>query len=97
MKRYRCTNHKRLLTIMSVLFIFLICFAQLYKPETTEAQVPLKIIVATVRDGDSLWKMAEQYDNNKLDLRTYINIIQSFNDLDNTILQPGQKIKIPIY
>lgn len=97
MKRYRCTNHKRFFTIMSVLFIFLICFAQLYTAEATEAQVPLKIIVETVRDGDSLWKLAEQYDNNKLDLRTYIDIIQNFNDLDNTILQPGQKIKIPIY
>lgn len=70
---------------------------QLYKAETTEAQVPLKIVTATVRDGDSLWKLAEQYDNNELDLRTYINIIQNFNDLDNTILQPGQKIKIPVY
>lgn len=97
MKRYKCTNYKRFLTVVSIFFLLLISLGQLYKAEPAEAQEPLKIVTAIVRDGDSLWKLAEQYDNNSIDLRIYIDIIQRFNDMDSTVLQPGQKIRIPIY
>ncbi len=85
--------------ILQVLLIF-ICLSALgimIFPASTEAQEQVKIITVTVNKGDSLWKLAEKYDNNQMDLRKYVDIIQEYNKLNNVTLQPGQQLKIPVY
>jgi LysM repeat protein len=67
------------------------------KPLKTEAHEPLNYVTVVVKKGDSLWKIAEKYDNNKMDLRQYIYIIEKYNHLDNSVLQPGQRIILPVY
>jgi LysM repeat protein len=69
----------------------------LFKPIPLEAHEPLKVVTVIAEKGDSLWKIAEKYDNNHMDLRQYIDIIQDYNKLDDTLLQPGQHLLVPIY
>jgi LysM repeat protein len=97
MKTYKCTNKKRFLVFTTVFILFIFSVIQLINAQTTDAQEAVQIVTIRVKEGDSLWKLADTYDNNKMDLREYIYIIQSVNDISNTILQPGQKIRIPIF
>jgi len=77
--------------------IVVIAAACLLYPDSKSASEPVQVVTVQVESGDSLWKLADRYDNNSMDLREYIYIIQKFNNLDNTVLQPGQEIRIPVY
>lgn len=80
-----------------MLILVIILFIQFALPKIIEAHEPVKVLTVVVEYGDSLWKIADKYDNNKMDLRKYIYLIEEFNELDKTLLQPGQRLKIPIY
>lgn len=95
-KRSKRRAAKTILTI-AVIFILAVSLGQLFKPKSTAASEPVEIVTVIVNRGDSLWKIAERHDNNKIDLRKYIDIIQKYNGLENTVLQPGQRIKVPVY
>ena len=97
MKRYKCTNKRRLFTVVTILMFLVLSLASLVQTKPADARTPVDIIYATVEKGDSLWLIAERYDDNKMDLREYIYLIRAFNDLDSTVLQPGQKIRVPVY
>jgi len=56
----------------------------------------LELIKVIVKPGDSLWLLAEKYDNNKMDLRKLIYNIKNINNIGDTIY-PGQIIEIPLY
>lgn len=91
-------RQKRQMLALTIIIVVLIVFAyQLFKPTTIDAHEPLQVVTVIVEKGDSLWKIADRYDNNKMDLRQYIYIIESYNKLDNTVLQPGQRIRVPLY
>lgn len=97
--RVRRSKKAQKTLILQVLLIFscLLAWGIMIFPSSTEAQEQVKIITVTVNKGDSLWKLAERYDNNQMDLRKYIDIIQECNNLNNVTLQPGQQLKIPVY
>ncbi|PKM89574.1 MAG: hypothetical protein CVU87_04965 [Firmicutes bacterium HGW-Firmicutes-12] len=97
MRKYKCTNKRRLLIFTTVFILLVFVAGQLINAKATDAQEAVQIVTIKVEEGDSLWKLADTYDNNKMDLREYIYIIQSVNDMDNTMLQPGQKVRIPIF
>ncbi len=81
-----------------VLMLIILVFAyQLVKPPTIDAHEPLHVVQVIVEKRDTLWEIADRYDNNKMDLRKYIYIIEKYNKLDDTALQPGQRLNIPIY
>ena len=84
---------------MLVMFFCLVIVAwYVFRPLSTEAlDEPLTVITVSVEKGDSLWEIAERFDNNKMDLRRYIYIIEQYNRLDTSVLQPGQQLRIPVY
>lgn len=90
-------RNNNLLIFCIIILIGLLLSGFIFKPKAIEAQEPLEVVTVIVKNGDSLWKIADRYDNNKMDLRKYIYIIQQYNNLDNTVLQPGQRIKVPIF
>ncbi|MDN5323854.1 MAG: hypothetical protein PWQ67_2308 [Clostridia bacterium] len=56
----------------------------------------IQFIQVTVKPGDSLWLIADRYDDNKTDLRKLIYQIKQINNINDTIY-PGQVLEIPLH
>lgn len=52
-------------------------------------------VTVTVRQGDSLWKIAEKHNKNG-DVRRKVDDIVKFNQLKDSQVQLAQQIKVPI-
>ncbi|RNB77314.1 cell division suppressor protein YneA [Brevibacillus panacihumi] len=51
----------------------------------------------TVREGDSLWKLASRYqDETSMDVNQLIQEIKVLNQLESPIIYPGQSLLIPM-
>lgn len=51
----------------------------------------------TILSGDTLWGLAEKYNNNQYpDIRNYIYEIKKFNNLNSDVIIAGESIVIPI-
>ncbi|UMZ73539.1 LysM peptidoglycan-binding domain-containing protein [Natranaerofaba carboxydovora] len=48
-----------------------------------------------VQDGDTLWNIAKEYNENDTDLRKFVYKIRELNNLDDAMLYPGKELKIP--
>ncbi len=48
-----------------------------------------------VREGDTLWSIAQSYDEDYDDIRYFIYQIKKANDLQSDYIVPGQALKIP--
>jgi hypothetical protein len=48
----------------------------------------------TVREGDTLWEVADRYAPDGVDLRAYIDAVVALNDLGPT-LQVGDRLRLP--
>jgi len=68
----------------------------LFKTANLEASAPEKYIAVIVEQNDSLWKIAQHYNQGQSDLRRFINLIQKHNNLQSTQIYPGQIIEIPL-
>jgi nucleoid-associated protein YgaU len=87
----------QLFCLLALSTIILVFFTHMVKPPALNAHEPVEVITVYVQKGDSLWKIAERYDNNRMDLRRYIDLIQAYNNLTHTVLQPGDRLEIPLY
>ena len=47
-----------------------------------------------VRSGDSLWSISGEYCPNSVDRQEWINKVRKINDIDGSIIYPGQVITI---
>ena len=90
-------NYQEKRKLIIILLFFGILLSQLVIPLVTKANSPDNYITVIVQEGDSLWTIAKQFNNNKLDIRKYIYLIQQQNGMKNSMLQPGQLIRIPLY
>lgn len=51
----------------------------------------------TVREGDSLWKLATRYqDEASMDVNQLVQEIKALNQLESPIIYPGQTLLIPM-
>lgn len=98
MKKRRSINYKRGFTKIGVMFIFtlILTFGINYFSTSANTVNTTQFIKITVKSGDSLWLLADRYDNNKIDLRKLIHQIKQINGIGDTIY-PGQELKIPVY
>lgn len=53
--------------------------------------------IVFVEEGDTLWKYAEQYCPNNMDIRKYIQIVRDYNDKDDATLYVGEVVHMPIF
>lgn len=53
------------------------------------------LIEVEVKDGDTLWSIANSY-SNEISTHTYISLIKLQNNLERDIIYPGQTLLIPI-
>ncbi|SDX17351.1 LysM domain-containing protein [Marininema mesophilum] len=49
-----------------------------------------------VKAGETIWSLAHLYGDPKDDIRKTVDVIQEANQLDTAIIQPGQKLRVPI-
>lgn len=49
-----------------------------------------------IHENDTLWTIAEQITPNGQDIRNTIYVIRKINRLNSAVLQPGQRILIPV-
>lgn len=95
-KRRLLRRKKRIGFLFLLLLLIGVVSYQFLIPHTIEPCTPNKFTIIIVDEGDSLWKIAERFNNNKMDIRNYINLIQQHNALNNDFLQPGDIIKVPL-
>lgn len=48
-----------------------------------------------VEEGDTLWALAERHLPERIDIRTYIQQIKKHNQLDGSLVYPGQLLELP--
>lgn len=49
-----------------------------------------------VQHGDNLWEIADDFTPEGRDVRNTIAAIKRLNDLDSSIIQPGQLLEVPV-
>ena len=59
------------------------------------ASVNKAYYVITVQSGDTLWSIAEEYNDSKTDIRKLIYEISDLNDLEDAHIYIGQQLLIP--
>ena len=73
-----------ILSVVLVLMIFSQC----------TNTVPTERIIYTVKAGDTLWGIAEEYKPRGVDIREYIYNIKKINALETSEIYSGMKIEI---
>ncbi len=98
LNKYRVTNIKRFRVFMFslVLIISLIIFMIISSFTKVYSANALKFERVYVEKGDSLWKIASQFNNN-LRIDDFIHTIEKLNKITNSEIYPGDTLLIPIY
>ena len=68
-----------------------------FKASKIASCTPNKFVTVVVNEGDSLWKIADRFSTKETDIRNYINHIQEVNTLNNSVLQPGDILLVPVW
>ncbi|MDR7318723.1 LysM peptidoglycan-binding domain-containing protein [Brevibacillus nitrificans] len=75
--------------------LFFYLLTELVFASDANAVLPVKEV--TVREGDSLWKLAIRYQEEaQMEVNELILAIQEVNELESVIIYPGQTLKIPV-
>lgn len=88
--------------IRTISIIIVIIGALIVFSKNTYSKVEITYKHDYVYSGDTLWSIAEQQvSNNKYfenkDIREVVSELKSINNISNSKLEEGEKIKIPIY
>jgi LysM repeat protein len=57
---------------------------------------PIPTVEVRVEPGDTLWSLARRHADDSIDVRELIGDIRRINHLDDTVIRPGQTLKIPV-
>jgi len=63
---------------------------------SANSSADIKFIHVNVKHGDSLWLLADRFNNNHTDIRKLIYEIKKINNIGD-VIYPGQIIEIPLY
>jgi LysM repeat protein len=56
-----------------------------------------QFVTVTVSEGDSLWKIAEDYsEDQSLSKKEFVNWVKTHNQIEEDKIFPGEKIVIPV-
>ena len=91
MPRY-LTAPSRFLVIIST---FVVALALLLASAVMAAGPEPETVDYRVRSGDSLWTIAEVVASEGNDIRGVVTQIRHLNDLDSSLISPGQTLLVP--
>lgn len=98
LNKYRVTNIKRFRTFMflSVLTICIILFLILSSFSRAYSKSIVKFEYVYVEEGDTIWSIASNYDDNiRIDELVYK--IEKINNIKNSTIYPGDLLAVPQY
>ncbi|WP_339202699.1 LysM peptidoglycan-binding domain-containing protein [Paenibacillus sp. FSL K6-3182] len=72
-------------------FLLMGTYASSITPEAASAEEQ----IIRVQSGDTLWNIAKQVSDGSHDIRYIVYLIKDRNDLQSTVIKPGQKLIIP--
>ncbi|MCT4585682.1 MAG: LysM peptidoglycan-binding domain-containing protein [Peptostreptococcaceae bacterium] len=83
----------------NVFYISIVLFLFTFSSAATNLNSlkPVDHIDIRVCAGDNLWSISKEYCNNNVDLREFIYNVKKINNLQNSNINVGQILKIPIY
>ena len=62
---------------------------------SVQADQPVAVQAYTVRPGDTLWSIAAEITPAGVDVREAIAVVRELNELDASVIHPGQVLKLP--
>ncbi|MBE6038497.1 MAG: LysM peptidoglycan-binding domain-containing protein [Anaerofustis stercorihominis] len=93
--KYRIVNKTKL--TITLVMIFLTAFTCIIAPVSgKESSAERTYVEYTVTLGDTLWSIAERYNYNNDDVREVIYNIRQANSMNDSIIEHGQTILIPV-
>lgn len=85
---------KKLFYIIVLLLSAFSIFSFLKKDRVSAQELKYKEI--EVQRGDTLWSISKEYNKSSLDIRKYIFLIEEKNNIQNSNIQTGDVLYIPI-
>ncbi len=96
LRKYRIISKTRFTIFMSLLFIFLILITNtLFGLYQSDSLMKTAYTEVQIQNGDTLWKLAQEFGPDDEDLRAIIHEICSINQISADTVHPGQSILIP--
>jgi cell division protein YceG involved in septum cleavage len=85
--------------IFTFIVLLFIVFITTFAFGNTEAKEPKSTYykVVQINKGDTLWNIAQTYNNSHSDIRNFIVEIKTFNHMTSEVLIAGQNIILPIH
>ena len=96
-KLNKIKGFKKLLQVIVITILFMLIFTVAVKAfESPKTANNIEKEMVIIQAGDTLWQLATQYKPEKWDTRAFIHVIQKANDMENSVIQAGEVIAIPI-
>lgn len=98
MRRYRVSSKIRFSIFLAFIAVLILSTYMAFVGVTdAQGDTVERYEIISVNDGDSLWTLARNHVPKDMDIREYVYHVAKYNDVDPGDLNPGEKIKLPIY
>ncbi|MFR5262869.1 MAG: LysM peptidoglycan-binding domain-containing protein [Christensenellales bacterium] len=98
MRRYRVSSKIRFSIFLAFIAVLILSTYMAFVGVTdAQGDTVERYEIISVNDGDSLWTLAKNHVPKDMDIREYVYHVAKYNDVDPGDLNPGEKIKLPIY
>ena len=87
----------RKFVFLLITVIFILCIATFTFGGTKEKPVKVYYEVVEIKKGDTVWSLAETYNQSALSTKEFTQNILDFNQMKSDKICAGDKIIIPIY
>lgn len=86
----------RALVIISTTAMALVLLLSSAVQATGAGPLPVESVDYRVQAGDTLWDIAREHGPEGEDPRAVVHTIQKMNELEGSVIQPGQVLSIPV-